>query len=348
MYTNRLMEKYPLGKYKKEINVKKITDNGFFYVSVYSNMVIPILPYRDTCTGKLLFPNGFFSGLYWGEELKLFEENGGKINKIHYSIEFIDKDYIFKDFAETCDQNRKKTKYDKILWKLIPNSFIGRLGLKYDDEESIIVKDDVYDPRNYDIICDKKINNNWILRVRKKNEKPVQKGNVMYPSIITSKARILWWKSSMEVIKNKGRILYCDTDSIFAAFKKNINPLGQKHGEVFWDPEKIDTSLDDACFATSKVYCVVYNNKTIIKIKGVSKKYIKDLDMVLFKEYFKKSIKSTFKTVNFEKKFFNIKIIELNKIIDFSSYDKRIFNKTKTSTKPIILKKLPYINRIEK
>jgi hypothetical protein len=141
------------------------------------------------------------------------------------------------------------------------------------------------------------------------------------------------------VSENGGRILYCDTDSIFAAFNKNNLPLDKHHGEVYWDSKKPDTILDDACFATSKVYCAVYDNASIVKIKGVSSKYIEDFDIEKFRLCFLKKQTRKFKTLNFEKIKLDIKIVELNKIIDFSFYDKRIFNSSKTKTTALVLEK---------
>ena len=195
MYTNRLKELYPLGDFKIIKKIDKIECNGFYYVKVRSNLKLPILPYRHPVSKKLLFPNGVFSGLYWCEELLLFIENGGDILEIFYCIKFEKFEYVFKSFGLECENKRQSTRYDKVLWKLIPNSFIGRLGIKYDNEETIIILDTDYDPRDYNVISDRKINNNWIVRVHNKLElrKKVNVGNVIYPSIITSKARILWW-----------------------------------------------------------------------------------------------------------------------------------------------------------
>jgi DNA polymerase elongation subunit (family B) len=46
---------------------------------------------------------------------------------------------------------------------------------------------------------------------------------VQYASIITSRARIKLYKTITQVEKEGGRLLYCDTDSIFAAYDKNKN-----------------------------------------------------------------------------------------------------------------------------
>jgi hypothetical protein len=64
------------------------------------------------------------------------------------------------------------------------------------------------------------------------NEINKTSNNVIYPAIITSKARIVWWTNALEIIKNGGRLLYCDTDSMFVSFNRNI--IGEKHGSIEW------------------------------------------------------------------------------------------------------------------
>lgn len=92
-----------------------IKKNAFYFVSVISDMELPILPYRNMKTGKLLFPNGCFCGLYWWEELQLFLNQGGVIKDIYYEIEFKESDYLFKDFAEICKKKREMSEHEKIL-----------------------------------------------------------------------------------------------------------------------------------------------------------------------------------------------------------------------------------------
>lgn len=82
MYTQRLTEEYPLGSGKFNEKVKNTNEYGFYSVSVDSNLNLPILPYRCKKSGKLIFPNGYFSGVYWKEELDLFVSNGGIIKEI--------------------------------------------------------------------------------------------------------------------------------------------------------------------------------------------------------------------------------------------------------------------------
>ena len=343
MYSQQLLKEFPYGNYRRIEPCYCINDYGFYYVLVESNCELPSLPYRDKNSGKLLFPNGTFYGLYWGEELNLFIRNGGVIKKIYYGIEFEKKDYLFKDFANTCIENRKLTTHDKTIWKMIPNSFIGRLGMKYENERTIIIKAEDYDPTTLNVIMDKQINNVFVSRVSldADTDDNALGGNVLYPAIITARARILWWESANEVIKQKGRILYCDTDSIFAAFKKENNPVDKQHGHVFWDSRKSDTVLDDACFVTCKVYAIEYANRTVVKMKGINKKSLVSWNMDDFKKNFKQKNIVGLSIDQFKKNNMCITISEINKQIDFSFYDKRIFNDDKTETTALTIYEVP-------
>jgi hypothetical protein len=57
------------------------------------------------------------------------------------------------------------------------------------------------------------------------------KSNVSIAAAITAKARIKLYRAQKNVINNGGRLLYSDTDSIFAAYKRNV--LNEKHGDVY-------------------------------------------------------------------------------------------------------------------
>jgi hypothetical protein len=55
--------------------------------------------------------------------------------------------------------------------------------------------------------------------------------NIAVASSISSKARVKLYKAFGEVLGNKGRLLYCDTDSIFAEFENDVTDT--KMGEIF-------------------------------------------------------------------------------------------------------------------
>jgi len=96
----------------------------------------------------------------------------------------------------------------------------------------------VYDEEQYDrireeeqIIRESIINKIKIVTFQKKNDSEEIDSNVCIAAQITSKARIKLYKAFKNVIKEGGRILYTDTDSIFAAFKRDVR--GESHGEVY-------------------------------------------------------------------------------------------------------------------
>lgn len=333
MYTNMLKEEFPYGSYSIIEKPANLNIDGFYFIKVRSEVGdIPILPYRCKKTNKLIFPNGTFSGLYWKEEIDLFIRNGGVILEVLYCVTFENKGFLFKDFSDFCIKNRNRSALNKVLWKLIPNSFIGRLGLKPKSEKTIIIKASEYRPWEYDVISDKKINDQVLVRVRSNDNNDLVSNNVIYPSIITSKARILWWNTAKEVIKNGGRILYCDTDSIFVAFKRNV--LGEKHGSIEWRDNNKDTIIDKACFAGNKAYFLKVGNRDIVKIKGTKNNNISLED---FENIFYSSDRMRIKYEFFNKKSMNIRIEEIIKILNFSFYDKREFDDSKKTSKPLII-----------
>jgi hypothetical protein len=81
--------------------------------------------------------------------------------------------------------------------------------------------------KNYTVLSHYKINDVYLITIlidyktKKKITPLFNNRNVSYSSAIASKARIKLYKGFQSVIKNGGRPLYCDTDSIFAAYNKN-------------------------------------------------------------------------------------------------------------------------------
>jgi hypothetical protein len=78
-----------------------------------------------------------------------------------------------------------------------------------------------------------KIDHNLKKYLSEKNEyiREEKNLNIAIASSVSSKARIKLYEAFIEVKKNNGRILYCDTDSVFAEFNKKI--LGEKMGDIY-------------------------------------------------------------------------------------------------------------------
>jgi len=136
-------------------------------------------------------------------------------------------------------------------------------------------------------------------------------------------------------MKNGGRILYCDTDSFYVAFRRDVSD--ETHGLLKWDSKEKNLKIEKACFATSKAYSVVYENKMETRIKGVP------ANSISFEEFEKSFYASSDFKINspfFSKKNFIISIKEINKKISINSYDKRKFvDASKKYTIPLDLKK---------
>jgi len=127
MYAQVMMDDFWYGDYEVIRCPQNITNNGYFYIDAYSNMILPVLPYYSN--EKLVFPNGYISGLFYYEEILLHIEMGGRVDKIHYHLKFNKKEYLFKEFVEKFSKMRRIDNSNNILCKLITNSLYGRLGM---------------------------------------------------------------------------------------------------------------------------------------------------------------------------------------------------------------------------
>jgi len=347
MYGQCMLEKFPFGKFRVNSTVKNIDKIGFYCIDFYSkDMNIPILPHRRYEDNKLLFTNGKNQGVYWYDEICYFIENGGIIDKINWCIEFDNYDYVFNEFVSFFNDIKNKGNEYKTFGKLMINSLYGRFGMDENNEYSFFCKSDMlnYYQKKINIISYMKINNIYIINSLNDNKLKKEfnlslkkeKSNVAIASAITSKARIKLHKAQKDVIKNGGRLLYSDTDSIFAAYKTNVD--NQIHGSIFWDCSKDDTKIKKAFFANPKTYGLIYyNNKEIVKMKGYNQKNLSYLEAK--EKFYNDDMLEINNYQTISKKDFNLKNISSTKKFDFSVYNKRKFIKDKKTTEPFF-----YIN----
>jgi hypothetical protein len=348
MYSQCMLEKFCYGRYKINTNSKEIKNPGFYYIEYSSNMEIPVLPHHNLVNHKLLFTNGEMVGIYWFEEILLFIEMGGLIKKIHYCIEFEHYDYIFNDFIEYFNKIKDKGDDYKTFGKLMINSLYGRLGMKEETNYSLFVNKENFDycSRNYKILNFIQVNDFYLIKLeicekfRRKYKIQKSKNNICIASSITSKARIKLYKAQQSVIKNEGRLLYSDTDSIFASYKRNV--LGEKHGDIYWDPNKDDTEIKDAVFVNPKTYGILYkkNNKEIIRMKGYNNDQIKFSQ--LKEKFYAEEIIRIEDFLYLKKSNFYLENIIIEKIFDLDNYDKRVFIENKKNTKPLFYENFIY------
>ena len=214
MYSLNMEGLFPIGDYTFVEDVKTIKC-GFYYISFYSDLEYPVLPYK--LETFLVFPRGEAKGLYWLEEINLFLKEGGKIIKIYFGYEFYDEQLpVFKKFIDYYNTYKSFGGLHKIVGKLIINSFYGRLGLKGTTKKMYLrPKQADYTKNLYEVL-----NKDYTLQ----SEFNImhEQSNLIYAAIITSRARILLYNALKSVLDLNGEVLYCDTDSIICAFDTKV------------------------------------------------------------------------------------------------------------------------------
>ena len=327
MYGLCMMEKFPISNPRwcsvDEVNLNNLLP-GFYTIDWCSpNLRIPILPVKNEY-GKLIFPNGSHSGTYWFEEINLFTKNGGKVLSIKRALVYDEYNYVFDKFVSYFNKFREKGGAYKILGKLIINSLYGKLGSGIKDKKYIVVygeKEFEELRKNENVLTVTELNKIFIVEVKDKTR--IKGLNVGLAAAITSKARIKLYNTMIEIEKKGGRMLYCDTDSVFVEFKDIVD-----ESVVKWD--KDDSIYDEGIFALPKTYALKKGEKEIVKIKGIPKNSVKFDN---FKEKFYKNEILFFDEVFQTKKAdFCIRSGNVHKRIDLSNYDKRVFDSEKNNT----------------
>lgn len=326
MYAQCMSEKVLGGEVFESNIIKNLEHPGFYWIKFKQDLEYPILPIK---TNKLIFANGCFEGWYWFEEILLAIEYGVKILKIEKTISSQYFDNFIKNFVDINNKIREISPLHKQIGKNNNNTFYGRLGMNPDRLEEEI-SNNMENTKKYEKI----VENNGIFIGYVKTEKSIS--NVLISASITSKARIRLYRGMMEVLKINGRLLYTDTDSIIASFKKEkyVELLDKNWGEVLFDSHKNDTIISDGVFAMPKTYALKYsNNKEIVKIKGFNTTPSFDD----FKEKFYKKEDITTKNIEWNKKDFLIKTIEREKNTNLYGLDKRKWDADLKNTSPLSL-----------
>ena len=189
MYNNLLLGYFPVGEPTIIECPPNMQEPGFYYIKVESNLERPLLPQRKS--SRVVFENGIFEGLFWIEEIQLFEELGGKILKIEYALVYPRLEACLADFGNFCLKKRNCGEpLEKLIYKNLANQAFGLFGShgKFNEQH-------------------------W---------------NIAISVVVASRARILWYKQSTIFLSKKpSKIVYADTDSFFivnASQEINVDP----------------------------------------------------------------------------------------------------------------------------
>lgn len=332
MYGQCMTEKFPYGNCYIIENPKNLLNPGFYYIEYISNNFIPVLPHRSNINNKLMFTNGLNKGFFWFEEINLFLKMGGIIKNIELGLIYEKYDYLFRDFVEDFTELRKENDIMNTFGKLVINSLYGRLGMNDMESETLVIEknkfEEIYSSINKKIVSFNIINDCVIVEL--KTDKKIRvKGNIALASSITSKARIKLYHAQQEVTRNGGKLLYSDTDSVYACYDRDV--YEEKHGILDWSQDK--KRIKDAVFISSKTYAVKYeDNSESVKIKGFDNKLIDFND--LKDKFYKKEKFLSFENRYISKKNMEMFNIENTKNLSLHSYNKRKFSEDFLYTEP--------------
>lgn len=264
---------------------------GFAIVSVKKRKTAegrPTLPVR--IKGKIYYPTGEWTGIYFIPELFDAKKRGYKI-KVHSYIEFDKNKELFKDYVnEIYSYKAKSTGVDRYVYKLMLNSLYGRFGMKthhpvikivneetakklrdmhemehceqIEGSERYIVSVDTSKILPYIDLNDDNINN-YEVKKGWKVQQTMQ--SIPIAAAITSYSRMYMNK----IIGDKQyNVYYTDTDSIvvdkpLSRRKVSSNMLGKF---------KLEHKIKEGLFILPKVYYIREQNLELVKFKGMSNK----------------------------------------------------------------------------
>lgn len=313
MYQSCLKEDLPYGDYFYTSSDLNLNVPGFYYVSLHCRDKIPLLPSRGD---KLYFKSGVIRGWYWHEEIiAALDLSSATDVKLEHGLISKRNGRFLSEFIDDLGRLRDQGGLKKQIGKLLINSFYGRLGL---DEgiELLQLKADPGDSKKYGQIEDYYL-------IKKKALFKVQ-SNVGVAAAVTSKARIKLYEAFLEVNAAGGRVIYCDTDSVFACFPEGANVEDRALGRhVKFDTSLPDTVLKDAVFINPKTYGVLCSNgDEFVKIKGIN------VDMISFTQlkssFYSGSSRLPMSSETKRKKGLNLRQMSEDRSIDLKGYDKRI------------------------
>lgn len=257
--------------YKRTKN-PNLNNHGIAHVTIIcpDDIILPYLPYRSE-NGGLIFPIGVLTGHWTFFEIREAIKLGYVLKKIHTSIEFNRGNFFpFKDFVKNLYQNRmeaKKQKDDLLAdsYKLIMNNLYGKYAQGREFTKLI-----PYTNKN-DLQLGDTILAGMILRTKKGGKFPIHT-NFIWSALTTAYGRDKLYKGMIEVIKNKGLLIYCDTDSIIFESNKKIFKDNHDLGGL-----KSEGDFKYAWFKLPKLYKLIAKDNTDqFKAKGIPKKHAKD------------------------------------------------------------------------
>ena len=263
MYQQCMLESLPSDSYTLSNENLSVDRPGFYFIEVETRGWLPVLPVRDF---RLLFKCGSISGWFWHEEIQTaLNHTECKGFKIKAGLVATKCEPILAEYINSLSLIKNQKGLRSKIGKHLINSLYGRFAIKDEVERSEIVNT-VAGLQQYIPIQGAYSIENTTVRRKKKS-------NIGVAAAIASKGRKKLYEGFLEVQKAGGRILYCDTDSIYAAFPYKSSVEGKLLGQhvTFGLDER---KIADAVFIAPKMYAVLYEDGVeVIKLKGINNKH---------------------------------------------------------------------------
>lgn len=210
---------------------------GIAHVTVsIKNMLIPILPFLDEESHRLIFPIGEFSGWWTFPELRTAIEYGYKIKEVFQIYAYEPVEGMFTEFIDEM-YKIKATKSTKQVGKLVMNGLSGKWGQQVPDESgyqiyegtdpNILQQDNFFDYRG--IVYE------YISKEVLEAKEYVRTAYPILSAYILGNARLHLWHTMRKIGFDK--VYYSDTDSIYADHTAIQTAVDKK--EIDIDPIKL-------------------------------------------------------------------------------------------------------------
>jgi DNA polymerase elongation subunit (family B) len=137
---------------------------------------------------------------------------------------------VLREFSENFTNLRKCDSFSNSFYKLFINSLYGRLGMSTSDESTEVF---FYKNKRSFTMTETSAGEGALIATFEDTKQLTGyvASNVAVAAAIAAKARIKLNRALLNIEQAGGRILYTDTDSIYAAFKKKMT--NTRHGDVF-------------------------------------------------------------------------------------------------------------------
>jgi len=258
MYPFVMLDNYPNPNVYKRTKTLRLDRHAVANVTIKipRNCYLPPLAYRRE--NRLIFPTGTFRGSWTTEELRATIRRGGNVVRVHSVVEFPEDCYPFQRYVKTLYDVKTSApdELQKYSAKLFLNSLYGKMGERV-DIVNILPIDEVPEDKTAIVYGD-------YAYVQEGRKYPGHT-NAIWAIVTTAKARLYLLSEMERIVESGGRLLYCDTDSIFYQSSK---PLHRESSEIGgW---KLEGTYSFAQFLAPKLYGLVeYDGTEKVRAKGV-------------------------------------------------------------------------------